>query len=332
VVDAPNDTVLVTGATGLVGHNLVRHLLSDGYRVAAFVRDRSKGERLLPADCTVIAGDITDPAAVEKAIEGHSIVFHAAGIPEQWLPDPRRFFRVNVEGSRTVARACIRRGVGAFIYISTLDVFAPRADGSFDEDDLDPQPKATVYQRSKQEADHVITELLQEGLPAVFIHPAAVYGPGPPGSLGLNAFLQRLCSGTVPVVPPGAIPVVLADDVATGCATAAVVAESGERFILSEATRSFSEIARLVTTQLGHPYTPKTMPLWSAKTLASVAEAVSRITRRPPLLHRGQLRASQRTGRPVISRARERLGWRPTPFPEGIEQTVSYLRGAWRIP
>jgi len=322
--------VLVTGATGLVGHGLVRDLLAKGYRVVAFARDPAKAARLLPASCRILPGDITDPEAVERAVRDCSLVFHAAGIPEQWQPDPGRFDAVNVEGSRTIARAALEKGVDTFVYVSTLDIFAPGESGLFDEGDLDPRPKATPYQRSKQEADRVIADLLGVGLPAIFIHPAAVYGPGPPGSLGLNAFLQRLCRGAVPVVPPGAIPVVFVEDVAAGCTRAATLAQPGDRFILSESTLTFAEIARIVTAQLGRPRSPVTMPLWAAYTIAALSERLARVTGHPPLLHQGQVRSSQRPGRPLTRHAQEILGWRPTPFLEGVRRTLDAFPPAGR--
>jgi dihydroflavonol-4-reductase len=93
------DTTLVTGATGLVGYHIVHALLQRGRRVKALVRSIDKGKALLPSACELVQGDITDQAAVRRAMQGCSIVYHAAGLPEQWLPDPARFRHVNVGGT-----------------------------------------------------------------------------------------------------------------------------------------------------------------------------------------------------------------------------------------
>ncbi len=78
-------TTLVTGATGLVGFHVVQSLLMRGRHVRVLVRSIDKGKALLPAECKLVQGDVTDPAAVRRAMQGCAVVYHVAGIPEQSL-------------------------------------------------------------------------------------------------------------------------------------------------------------------------------------------------------------------------------------------------------
>src|SRR5262245_61554977 len=119
---------LVTGATGIIGHSIATALIEAGQPVRAMVRSIEKARRSLPASVELVEGDVTDPLSIARAVEGAKRVFHAAGLPEQWLPDERTFERVNVEGTRNVALAAQKAGVEKFVYTSTIDVFQAERD------------------------------------------------------------------------------------------------------------------------------------------------------------------------------------------------------------
>ena len=164
---------LVTGATGLIGYNMVQQLTADGHEVRVLARSVEKARALFSNTCTILQGDVTEPRSLTAAIDGCEIVFHAAGFPEQWMKDPAIFQRVNVEGTRNVLNASTSAGVRRVVYTSTIDVFAARAGESYDESVLDTQPKGTYYERSKQDADRVAVEFLSRGMDICsFILPA----------------------------------------------------------------------------------------------------------------------------------------------------------------
>jgi dihydroflavonol-4-reductase len=167
-------TVLITGATGQVGNAIARRLASDGIAVRALVRSPERA-RVLPAGVEPAFGDVTDPPSLGAALDGCTTVYHAAGIPEQWRRDVGEFTRVNVEGTRNVVEAALAAGVERFVYTSTDDVLVQAPGTEFDESVVNASPGVTPYQRSKQEADRIVTAALDRGLPAVFLHPAGVY-------------------------------------------------------------------------------------------------------------------------------------------------------------
>ena len=210
------ETTLVTGATGLVGYNIVDALLKRNRRVKALVRSIEKGKRLLPAECELVQGGITNKDSLVKAMKDCSIVYHVAGFPEQWMKDPDIFQRVNVGGTQNMIDVASNQKIKRFIYTSTIDVFAAEAGQKYDESIIDSRPKGTYYERSKQLADQQVVAALEKGLPALFLHPSGVYGPGPTDSPGTNDFILKLYRGEVPVLLPGGYPVVYAPDVGEG--------------------------------------------------------------------------------------------------------------------
>jgi dihydroflavonol-4-reductase len=320
------DTTLVTGATGLVGYNIVHALLQRGRRVKALVRSIDKGKALLPSMCELAQGDITDQAAVRSAMQGCSVVYHAAGLPEQWLPDPARFRNVNVGGTQNTLDAALVHGIQRFIYTSTIDVFAGQAGQEFDESRLDPQPRGTYYERSKQVADQQVVAALQRGLPAIFLHPSAVYGPGPTSSATLNNAIRQLQHGQLPALPPGGCAVVFAPDVGEGHVLAEEHAAIGSRYILSESYYTLAELAQTVLAELRlEKQPPPTIPLPVARGIAWISELVARFTRQPPLIYKGGLYFLQWQARPQNEKAQRELGWKPTPLREGLRKTIAFL-------
>lgn len=330
------DQVLLTGATGLLGNAIARLLVSEGRSVRALVRNPSKAAAVVPAACELVAGDVTDAASVLSAARGCDVIYHASGLPEQWLRDAREFDRVNVDGTRNVVTAARTVGASRFVYASTIDVFRFAPPGQpFDESELDPAPKATAYERSKQEADRLVTAAVRDGLPAVFLHPSGIYGPGPLTSPGTNHLLADLVHGKVPMLLPGAIPVVYSDDVALGHLLAEKHAAIGSRYILSESTHSLTEIAEAVrreTTTSGRASkVPPVMPMAVAKVVAAAGEFISGWTGKPPLLPKGQLEFLQYGAVPSGQKAIDELGWKPRSFEQGLRETLAFLREQGRI-
>ncbi len=315
-------TTLVTGGSGLVGFNIGEALRRRGCTVRYLARSPEKMRRLVAENAEVVHGDVTDSASVAEAMRGCSEVYHAAGLPEQWLADPGTFDRVNVGGTHNVVEAALELGVGRFAYTSTIDVFAAPPGSEYDESTLDPEPKGTAYERSKQAADRVVVEALNRGLPAVFLHPSGVYGPGPTGSRGINHFLTDLRDGKVPMLLPGGMPVVFAADVGEGHVLAAEKGAPGSRYILSDRYLSLRELAEKAAAQLGLRKVPPVMPLWVGKLVADVGELISQRTGRPPLIPKGQLHFLQWRARPSADRAKHELGWATTPFAEGLARTL----------
>ena len=129
---------------------------------------------------------------------------------------------------------------------------------------------------------------------------------------------------------PGTMPVAYTDDVGNGHVLAEEQAPSGARFILSESCLTLAEIARAVADTAGLARIPRVMPSFVAHAVSSAGEALSKLTRRPPLLPRGQLHFLETDSRPSSRRARDQLGWSPMPFREALVPTVAWLleRGA----
>jgi len=172
-----------------------------------------------------------------------------------------------------------------------------------------------------------VTEFLSKGLPVIFLHPAAVYGPGPSSSEGVNGMIRKIYDSELPALLPGGMPFVLAEDVAKGHLLAEKKASVGERFILSETYYSLREFVGLVLEIEKMPLKfPFTIPYPIAKIIAIIGEAIAKLTRRAPLVQKGQLIFLQWQSIPNSNKAIKQLNWSPTPIKEGLIKTITYLK------
>jgi dihydroflavonol-4-reductase len=317
--------VLVTGATGLVGNAIVRALHARGDRVRALVRDPERARSIVPAGVELAPGDILVRESLEAALADAVLVFHAAGMPEQWQPDESVFDRVNRGGTKEVLTAAHRARVTRVVYTSTMDVFAATPGGTLVESNVDHRPKATAYERSKQAAERDASNIQALGLDVVYVNPGAVYGPSP--VIGtLNAFIQRLLAGKVPLLPPGGMSLAFLDGVVAVHLAAADRGRRGERYLVADEHLSTADIAREVMAAEGRGRAvPKTAPLWLMRALASASAPIARALGTQPLIAPGELSFLTWNAHVDASKAKQELGFRPTPAREGIRKTVDAL-------
>jgi dihydroflavonol-4-reductase len=313
---------LVTGATGKVGHAIASALLDRGDQVRALVRDPKRAASVLPAGIEPIKGDVTDVGSLAAAVEGCELVFNSMGMPEQWVKDEAIFDQVNAIGSQQVAVASKRAGVRRFVHTSTHDVFHADTGERFDETMLADYPKGTAYERSKQHAEELVLAE-RDGMEVVILNPSGVYGPTPsPTPSFENEIFEPVVRKRLPAVPPGGTGYAFVEGVASGHLLAADKGQDGERYILADGYADFRELAETAKRIAGRGRVPPRMPVPVAKAVASLGAGLSKVTRRPPLLPKGQLEYILWQARPDSSKAQRELGWKTTPLDEGVHSTL----------
>lgn len=163
--------VLITGGAGFLGINLVRFLLARGHAVRSL--------DLMPFDypeapqIEEIHGDIRDPDAVRKAMEGVKTVVHcAAALP---LYTPEEIHSTDVEGTRVLLEAAEEAGVERFVHISSTAVYGVPDHHPIYEDD--PVSGVGPYGHAKIEAEAVCSEFRERGMCVSVLRPKSFIGP-----------------------------------------------------------------------------------------------------------------------------------------------------------
>ena len=168
---------LVTGATGLLGNNIVRQLLQQGHAVRVLTRENSDTRPLAGLDVETVRGDVRDDAAVSRAVRGASGVVHAAGYVRIGWSGLATARAINVEGTRHVAEAARAEGV-KLVHVSSTDALgAATAGHPADEETVPRGGVLCPYVITKREAEQVILELVARGLNASIVNPGYMIGP-----------------------------------------------------------------------------------------------------------------------------------------------------------
>jgi len=319
------DLTLVTGATGNLGNAIVRQLIADNRRVRCLVRNIEFEKTVLPTNVILAQGDLTDKESIKEAMKGVTSVFHAGGLPEQWFKDEGIFERVNTLGTKYLIEAALSERVNRFIYTSTQDVFDLSKE-EFDETTVNPRINISAYERSKILAqDLVDTAVKEQGLPAISMHPVAIYGPCLLNPTGLTKLIDELIDNKVPLLLSGGFAVVFNEDAARAHILAEQKSAIGEKYILTDDYYTLQEIAQKVSEIFPSAKQPKLMPDFIARTIASINEPFSKLTGLPPLITKAELSVLKRKGKPNGLKIKKILDWKTISIEKGLESTIRSL-------
>jgi predicted dehydrogenase/nucleoside-diphosphate-sugar epimerase len=226
--------VLITGASGFIGCRTAEILsIREDCDVRAIVRNPSHAARLARLRVEMVPGDICSDADVTRAMEGCDAVVHCA-VGTSW--QPAETVRTTVVGTRTVADAARRAGVERFVHISSIAVHGRVASATLDE--LAPlvDPGEEGYAGEKRRAEDEVQKLVAQGLRAVILRPARVYGPF--GKTFTTRPLQHIARGTLTLSGPynGPSSMVYVDNVVEAilCALDSEDTAIGQAFAISE--------------------------------------------------------------------------------------------------
>jgi len=228
---------LITGATGLLGGNLARHLWSQGERdLRVLVRKDSKTLALDDLQVERVCGDIRDPDSLNKALQGIEQVYHCAASVSQWGPGRQQSYQVNVLGTVRVMEASLRAGVRRVVYVSTVDTLGLSSlENPADENWPEHESMAKFhnpYIDTKYQAEREAEKFLKQGLDLVIVKPSYMIGEWDVKPTSGQMIVQ-VAKGRAPAYPGGGNNFVDVLDVCEGMSLAMAKGRSGESYILA---------------------------------------------------------------------------------------------------
>lgn len=326
--------VLVTGATGFIGRQLVPTLLAEGHSVRALVRDAERARSLLPARTELAPGDVLDETSLERAIDGVDEVYHLASLLKMpWHPD---FGTVNAEGTRRLAAACaLAKAPPRLVVVSSLAAAGPSPEAQ-PRDETQPPAPVSRYGRVKLDAEQAALGYADR-VPMTIVRPPMVFGPHDRSALNLYRSAQRGIH-VVPTWAQNRMSMIHVEDLAEALVLVGARGERAERsgaespigrgvyYVAHEERPLYAEFGGLIAASMQWP-APRVVRLpFPVTWLAALgSELLARLRDRPTLLNLDK--ATEAKAGSWICRAdklREQLGFEPAPVRARMAST-----GAW---
>jgi dihydroflavonol-4-reductase len=322
-------TTLVTGATGFVGAAVLRCLVKAGHNVRVLVRPTSDRRNLSEVDCQIVAGDLTEPESLKRAVRNCETVFHVAADYRIWVPDRERMKRVNVQGTVDLIRAAAAAGVSRIVYTSSVATLRLRDDGLpvDEESQAELSDMIGAYKQSKFLAEREVKRLVADAeIPVVIVQPTAPFGPGDIKPTPTGRFVVEAGAGRMPAYVNTGLNVVHVDDVAKGHLLAYEKGAVGESYILGGENRTLQWILATVAELTGQRPPRIRLPHWLLTPIAYAWEGITRFRGSgEPMMTVDSVRMSRKLMYFSIEKARRELGYSPRPAVEALRDEIEWF-------
>lgn len=322
----------VTGATGLLGNNLVRALVWEGHEVKALVRSTEKAERQFGEIKNVefITGDIADVEGFAAHLKGCDVLFHTAAYFREYTRrgDPENLLqKLNVDASVKLFAQADKRGVKRGIFTSSSGTIGVKEDGSAGDEATPPAKIAyeNMYFNSKVRAEKALNELAPNlKMEIVHILPGWMFGPGDAGPTGAGQLAIDFLERKLPGVPDGGTKIADARDVADAMVSAATNGRNGQRYIVAGNYYSLKEVFAVLERVSGVPSPKFVLPkplmfaaAWITETIAGIKGEEANLTVMGVKTLSAKLKATS-------ALAEKELGAKFRPLEETLRDTVNW--------
>jgi len=337
--------ILVTGATGFIGRQLVRDLIGAGHDVRVLARNGKKAEALFGEVAEVAPGDLCNPASLREACRGIDLIYHIGGIYRFGLRHRRELWETNVTGTESLLQAASAAGVSRMVYLSSGGLLKAACGKSsrktpfrplLTEDDFPSSPPPfSSYKGSKWHAEKKVLEWARRGFPVVVASPTCPIGaedelPTPTGQI-----VRDFLAGRFPFYCRTGLNFVAVDELSAGLQRVARKGRIGERYLLGHHNLWLKHFLDILSEETGLPAPRTALPFWAVCLAGCGGEALD-------FFHSGDraaricLESALQSARIQFfsnAKAREELGWNPTrPIRASIREAIAWSRNLGREP
>ena len=323
----------VTGATGLLGSNLVQALLEHGHEVRGLVRSPEKSQRVFPdGKIELVTGNVRDIATFAPALTGCDALFHtAAYFREYYQPGDHKAMleKINVQGTIDLLIAAEKHGVKKAVHISSSGVIGRKPDGSPGDENTPPDEYASsnLYFASKIQAELAISRFLKErSLPVTMVLPSWMWGPGDWAPTAAGKLVLDFVKQKLPGVVDGGSSIVDVRDVAQATISAAHLGKSGERYIVGGTYHDFADVLATLERVTGVAAPKRKIPYALSLAVGAGAETWARLTGGTALVTLAGVRTLHAKNAVRSDKAIQELSATFRPFEETVRDEVKWFR------
>ncbi len=255
-------TVFVTGGTGLLGTHLLVKLAQNGFAIRALKRENSNVEivktvfefydaKSLFDTIEWVNGDITNIATLNDAIGNATKVYHTAALVSFDPQDREKLYKINIEGTANVVNACLDLGIEKLCYVSSTAAVGKTKDDKVvvESNDWIEEDVTSNYAISKHYAENEVWRGIAEGLNSVIVNPCVVIGPGD-WARSSGTIFKTIKKG-LKFYTPGANAFVDARDVVDALFMLMEGTISGERYLVTGENLTYKDLFTKVALAMG---------------------------------------------------------------------------------
>ena len=322
-----NEMILVTGATGFLGAELINQLTEAGVKVKALKREHSVIPKSISNNANIewLVADINDISSLEDAFEGVDQVYHCAAMISFDPKDKAKLLKVNIEGTSNIVNLCAENNI-RLVHVSSVAALGNAKKGQLitEKDFWEYDPKAHSYAISKYEGEMEVWRGIAEGLDAVIVNPSVIIGAGA-GFEGSGSIFKLVKDG-LSYYTKGATGIVDVHDVAKSMISLMNSKETGERYTISSENYHYQQFFGEIAQGFNVKAPSKEAKPWMLGIAWRAAKLASLFTGKPAALTSDAARSSLNESLYSNEKIKHTIGIQFKPLKQSIEEVCRGLK------
>jgi len=320
--------VLITGANGLLGSNIVRQMINENYEIKILARKSSDLSGIEGLKFEICYGDICNENDLVLASRDCEIIVHAAANTNQFPTDYKHYEKINVQGTKNVLSAAKINKISKVIYVSTANVFGFGTKQN-------PGTELTEFNSFKYNSGYIISkyiaqqqvlmEVEKNKVPVVIVNPTFMIGEydakPSSGKIILMSIFKK-----VQFYPSGGKNFVHVRDVAVGVCNAIKYGKIGESYLLANENLSYREFFEKENKATNHKSIKIKIPALLIKTVGLFGTIFEKLTGKPAKLNLVNARLLCIENYYSSQKAVRELKIPQTPIDEAITDAIKWFK------
>lgn len=319
--------VLVTGADGFLGTNVVRVLVDSGYRVRAMIEPTRGAEMIADPSVEIVRGSLLEQQFVESSVQGTGAIIHTAASTAVWPERIPAMRALNIEAATRLAAAARDAGARVFVHVGSASSFAwgPKHKPGDETGAYTSSRFGLDYLDTKHEAQELMLALDRPDFRMTVVNPTFMFGPydSKPGS---GAMILAIARRQVPGYTAGGRSFADVRAVARGIVAALERGRGGQCYILGGQNLSYKEAFAIIASVTGSRPPRLRMPAAAALAYGALGSARSHASGKAPRLSLAMTRVSLEGQYYDSSKAERELEYTKGDLAQAVGDAVAWFK------